>query len=157
MAGMNERRTQEMFWMMMNGMGPRGPMHGPRGFNRGFGPARRPMGCRNGIGMGVLFALPALLFGGWVILAVIGAVIGAAIMILSSVFGGLASVADSVFSGISSGEGLAVGFMIGFVLYTVFRRRNARKASAQEETEEETAASGDPVYAPVNSLNNRNG
>lgn len=146
-----------MFWMMMNGMGPRGPMHGPRGFNRGFGPARRPMGCRPGLGMGVLFILPALMFGGWMILAVIGAVIGAVVMILGSVFGGMASVAESVFSGISSGEGLAIGFMIGFALYTLIRRRNARKASAQEEADEGTAASDDPVYAPVNSLDNRNG
>ncbi len=141
-----------MFWMMMNGMGPRGPMRG----HRGFGPVRRPMGYRHGSGMGILFILPALLFGGWSILAVIGALIGAAIMILGSVFGGLASAAESVFSGISSAEGAAIGFMIGFALYTMLRRKNAQKASAQEEANEETGAP-DPVYASANSLNNRNG
>ena len=141
-----------MFWMMMNGMGPRGPMHG----HRGFGPARRPMGFHRGFGMGGLFLLPALLFGGWVILAVIGGLIGAVIMILSSVIGGLASVADSMFSGISSVSGIAIGFLIGFALYTRIRKMNAAKAAAEKETVEGSDGS-DPEYIPVNSLNNRNG
>ena len=140
-----------MFWMM-NGMGPRGPMRG----HRGFGPVRRPMGYRHGSGMGILFILPALLFGGWMILAVLGALLGAVIMILGSVFGGLASAAETVFSGISSAEGAAIGFIIGFAVYTLLRRKNARKASAQQEADEETDTS-DPEYASVNSLNNRNG
>lgn len=147
-----------MFWMM-NGMGPRGPMNGHRGFNRGFGPryGRPPMGCHRGFGtgLGVLALLPALLFGGWIILAVLGAVIGAVIMVLGTVFGGLASAAESVFSGISTAGGLAVGAAIGYVLFRRFRRKNAEKASEAEET----AAAEEPetFYSTVNSLNNRNG
>ena len=140
-----------MFWMMMNGMGPRGPMHG----HRGFGPARRPMGFHRGFGMGGLFLLPVLLFGGWVILAVIGGLIGAVIMILSSVFGGLASAAESVFSGVSSAGGVALGAAIGFVLYRRLKRKNAEKASETEETADETNES-DSYFTQANSWNSGN-
>ena len=145
-----------MFWWMMNGMGPRGPMHGHRGFDRGFGPRiRRPMGFRPGIGPWILFLLPALMFGGWIILAVIGGLIGAVIMILSSVFGGLASAAEAVFSGLTSTGGIAVGAVIGFWLYRILKRKNAEKAAAAETVEEETAETA-PEYTPVNSWNNGN-
>ena len=146
-----------MFWMM-NGMGPRGPMNGHRGLNRGFGPryGRPMMGCHQGSGLWVLALLPALMFGGWMILAVIGAVIGAVIMVISSVFGGLAYAAESVFSGISSAGGLMIGGVIGFVLYRWLRKRNAEKARATEEEANENGESV-PEYGTMNSLNNRNG
>ena len=62
MAGIIERRIREIF-RMTNGwnhrMGPRGPLYG----HRGFGP-------------GGLFFLPALFFGGRMIIAVIGGLLG---------------------------------------------------------------------------------
>lgn len=145
-----------MIWWMMNGMGPRGP-HGHRGFDRGFGPryTRRPMGFHFGTGLGVLFLLPALLFGGWVILAVIGGLIGAVFMVLGSVFGGLATVAEAVFSGLSSTGGIALGAVIGFLLYRLLKRKNAEKASAAEKAADETNDS-DSYFTSVNSWNNGN-
>ncbi len=140
-----------MFWMM-NGMGPRGPMHGHRGFNGGFGPrVRRPV---TGFGLGGLFLLPALLFGGWVIIAVLGAIIGTIVMVFGEVFGGLASAAESVFSGVSSPGAIAVGAVIGYLLYRRFRAGRAEQASAETEDAQEESA---PDYYAANSLNNRNG
>ena len=130
--------------MYMNG---RGPMMGG---HRGFGPMMggpRPMRMRRstGIGpLGVLFLLPALLFGGWVILAVIGGLIGAGCMILGSVVEGLASVAGDIFSGTFSAGSVAVGFIIGLALFFRFRNRNAARKETTgsvdgEEVEEEIA------------------
>ena len=140
-----------MFWMM-NGMGPRGPMHGHRGFNGGFGPrVRRPV---TGFGLGGLFLLPALMFGGWAILAVIGAIIGTVVMVFGEVLGGLASAAESVLSGVSSPGAIAVGAVIGYLLYRRIRAGKAEQASAEtEEAHEESA----PDYYAANSRNNGNG
>ena len=114
-----------MFWMM-NGMGPRGPMNGHRGTPRyGY----RPMG----FGLGGLFLLPALLFGGWMIVAVVGTVFSAVIMILGSIFSGISYLADGVSSGITSVGAVAVGILIGLALF--FRIRN-RRAAENEEAEE---------------------
>ena len=128
--------------MYMNG---RGPMMGG---HRGFGPMTggpRPMRMRRSMGigpLGVLFLLPALLFGGWVILAVIGGLIGAGCMILGSVVEGLASVAGDIFSGTFSVGSVVVGFIIGLALFFRFRNRNAARKEATgsvdgEEVEEE--------------------
>ena len=113
------------------------------------------MGFHFGTGLGVLFLLPALLFGGWVILAVIGGLIGAVFMILGSVFGGLATVAEAVFSSLSSTGGIALGAVIGFMLYRLLKRKNAEKASAAEEAADETNES-DSYFTSVNSWNNGN-
>ena len=102
-----------------------------------------------------LFLLPALLFGGWVILAVIGGLIGAVFMILGSVFGGLATAAEAVFSGLSSTGGIALGAVIGFLLYRRLKRKNAEKASEAEEAADETNES-DSYFTSVNSWKNGN-
>ena len=103
-----------MFWMM-NGwnrrMGPRGPMYGHRGYGyRGFG-------------LGGLFLLPALFFGGWMIIAVMSSLIGAAVMVLGSIFSGLAAIAEGIFSTAFSGSGLIPGIIIGLIAYFYFRSR----------------------------------
>ena len=120
-----------MFWM--NGMGPRGPMYGHRGYRR---MNRRPMG------LGILFLLPALMFGGWMIMAVIGGVFGAVIMLLGSLLGGaisifegLGAVASDIFSGLTSVGGIAIGVVIGLALYYHIRRRKSN--TAQEVAKEE--------------------
>ena len=108
-----------MFWMMNDwnrGMGPRGPMYGHRGFgHRGFLP-------------GGLFLLPALLFGGWMIIAVAGSLIGAAVMLLGSIFSGIAAVADGIFSAAFAGGDLIIGFVLGMSLYFWARKKKAARS-----------------------------
>ena len=124
-----------MFWMM-NGMGPRGPVHGHRGFDRGFGPrVRRPMGMLGGFGLGGLFLLPVLLFGGWMIAAVVCGIIGVVIMILGSVFSGISSLAAGVFSGIGSVGTVAVGILIGLALISRLKGRNGNTEEAGVDAE----------------------
>ena len=126
-----------MFWMMnemnrVNRVGPRGRMYGHRGFPRG---GYRPMGA--GFGLGGLFLLPALLFGGWMIVAVVGMVFSGVIMILGSIFSGIGHLANGVFSGVTSVGAIAVGVLIGLALF--FRVRNGKAAENEdgEEAEEE--------------------
>ena len=90
-----------------------------------FGDNRR---CRHGNLLGSLFLLPALMFGGWIALAVVGGVLGLVGTIIGGVFSGLASVASGVFSG----SGIVLGIVIGLAAYYYFRNRN----TAQDETEE---------------------
>ena len=114
------------------GMGPRGP----RGHGPGFGPRPgyrpnmgfRPMGMwghrRPMMGFGGLFILPALMFGGWIVMAVLGSILGLVGAIIGGVFEGLASSTFSVSS-------VAVGIVIGLVAYYIIRnKKNAR----EEET-----------------------
>ncbi len=107
-----------MLWMMNNwnrGMDPRGPMCGHRGYgHRGFG-------------LGGLFLLPALLFGGWMIIAVFGGLIGAVVMILGSLFSGLAAIAEGIFSAAFSRSGLVLGIVIGLGLYFWMKKKNAEE------------------------------
>ena len=109
-----------MFWMMNDwnrgwnrGMGPRGPRVGHRGY--GYG----------GFGLGGLFLLPALFFGGWMVIAVFGSLLGMAVMLLGSVFSGLAAVVEGIFSAAFSGSGLVLGIVIGLALFIWLKKRNA--------------------------------
>ncbi len=124
--------------MYVNGRGP---------MNRGFGPmggpmrhhpmGYRPMGMRHrpmgffpmGIfPMGGLFLVPALLFGGWIVIAVAGGVLG----LMGAVIGGLFSGLEALASGVFSGGGLVVGIVIGLAAYCLIHSRKA----AGTETEE---------------------
>ncbi|MBQ8072389.1 MAG: hypothetical protein IJ231_01360 [Clostridia bacterium] len=116
--------------MYMNwGMGPRGPMYGGYGpmRGRGFGPMdHRPRGCyRRPVGffpMGGLLILPAVMFGGWIALAVLGGILGLVGSIIGGIFEGLGALASGAFSG----GGLAVGIVIGLAAYYVIRNRKAK-------------------------------
>ena len=68
--------------------------------------------------MGVLFLLPALMFGGWIAIAVLGAVLSLIGTVIGGVFHGLASLAYAGFSG----SGLAVGIVIGLAAYCLLRK-----------------------------------
>lgn len=134
--------------MYMNGRGPMGrgfgPMGGPMG--RGFGPmggpmhhrpmGYRPMGMRHRpMGMfpiGGLFILPGLMFGGWIVIAVLGGILSLVGSVLGGVFSGLSSLSSTAFSG----GGLVVGIVIGLVAYYSFRKRNAQNAAEAETTED---------------------
>ncbi len=108
--------------MYMNGRGP---------MNRGFGPMgmrHRPMGI---FPIGGLFILPALMFGGWIAIAVAGGILSLVGTVIGGIFSGLSALTSAAFSG----SGLVIGIVIGLAAFYYFRGRNARNA-ADAETEE---------------------
>jgi len=133
--------------MYMNGRGPmmgghRGPMMGApmhhrmggpgMGVGPGFRPVYRPMRTYHRpmgfFPLGGLFILPALMFGGWIAVAVLAGVLGLIGSIIGGVLGGLGSLASGVFSG----SGLVIGVVIGLALYFWLKKRNA--AAKEEES-----------------------
>ncbi len=95
---------------------------------------------RNGNFLGSLFFLPALMFGGWIAIAVIGGVLGLVGSIIGGIFSGLTSLASSAFSG----SGVVIGIVIGFALYFWLKNRNA----AQEE-ESSSTVDGEAVETKI--------
>ena len=87
-----------------------------------FGDDRRR---RSGSFLGSLFILPALMFGGWIAIAVIGGVLGLVGSIIGGIFSGLASLASGAFSG----SGVVIGIVIGLALYFGMKK----KAAAREK------------------------
>ena len=134
--------------MYMNGRGPmmgghrgamRGaPMHHRRmggpgmGFGPGFRPVYRPMRMYHRpmgfFPLGGLFILPALMFGGWIVVAVLGGVLG----LVGSIIGGVFEVLGSVASEAFTGGGLVLGIVIGLGLYFWLKKRNT--AAKEEDT-----------------------
>ena len=118
------------------GFGPdRGMHHRPMGFGPGYRPmgmwgrrSRRPM--MGFFPMGGLFILPALMFGGWIVMVVLGSILGLVGSIIGGVFEGLASLASGAFS-IGS---VAVGVVIGLVAFAMIRNRKKEEAFRQENT-----------------------
>ena len=107
-------------------------MGGRRGPRMGYGPGmgfrpmrvhRRPMGF---FPLGGLFILPALMFGGWIVAAVLGVILSLFGAVIDVAFEGFGFLAESVFSG----SGLVIGIVAGVALYYWMKKRNA----AQEET-----------------------
>ena len=86
-----------------------------------------------GSDLGGLALLPALLFGGWLIIPLAGMVLSAVIAMFGTVFSGIGSLANGVFSGVTSVGAIAVGVLIGLALF--FRVRNG-KAAENEDNEE---------------------
>ena len=76
---------------------------------------------------GSLLLLPALMFGGWIAITVVGGVFGLIGSVIGGVFSGLASLAPGAFSG----RGIVFGIVIGIALYFYIRRQK------DETTEEE--------------------
>ena len=102
-----------------------------------FGGNRRR---RNGSFLGSLFILPALMFGGWIAIVVIGGVLGLIGTIIGGIFSGLISLASSAFSG----SGVVIGFVIGLALYFGLKKRNA----VQEE-ESSSTVDGEAVETEI--------
>ena len=78
-------------------------------------------------GKGGMLILLALMFGGWIVVAVLGGILGLAGSIIGGVFAGLSSLASGAFSG----SGLVIGIVIGLALYFGLKKRNA--AAKEEE------------------------
>ena len=104
-----------MFWF---NMGPRGRKFGHRGF-------------RPGIFLGML---TILLFGGWIILAVLGGLFGAGIMVFGSVLSGIAHFIPRLFSHAFFTRSFIAGLVIGLVWS--YRKWKMNRTSAQEEEAE---------------------
>ncbi len=105
-----------MIWM---NMGPRGRMNGHRG-----------------LGSGLLLGLLGLIFGGWILLAVLGTVIGAGVLVFSSVFAVLANIIAPILSVVFSANGLIIGVIIGLIWY-YSGRKNREYASRDEEEDKD--------------------
>ena len=75
---------------------------------------------RNGSFPGGLLILPALMFGGWFAIAVIGGLLGLAGSIIGGIFSGLTSLASGAFSG----TGVVIGIVIGLALYFRLKKRD---------------------------------
>ena len=80
---------------------------------------------------GGLLILPALMFGGWIAIAVIGGVLGLIGSVIGGIFSGLASLTSAAFSG----GGLVIGIVIGLAAFWCFRGRNTRNAAGAEAEE----------------------
>ena len=141
--------------MYMNGRGPmmgghRGPMggHGMGSRHRmnfvpgmGFRPMRvhrRPMGL---FPMGGLFILPALMFGGWIAVAVIAGVLSLAGTVIGGIFSGLSSLTSGAFSG----SGLVIGIVLGLLAFRAFRNRKRNEPASTIDGEEVEKEIGEPV------------
>lgn len=112
---------------MNRGFGPMGsPMHHrPMGF-RLMGMWHRPMGF---FPMGGLFILPALMFGGWIAIAVIGGILSLIGTVIGGIFSGLSYLASGVFSG----GGLIIGIVIGLVAFYYFRNKKSTENTGEVE------------------------
>ncbi|MBR2660660.1 MAG: hypothetical protein IKE15_04580 [Clostridia bacterium] len=86
---------------------------------------------RHGSFLDGLLTLPALMFGGWIAIVVVGGVLGSIGSIIGGIFSGLSSLTSAAFSG----KGLVIGIVIGLVAFYYFRSRNERNAD-EAETEE---------------------
>ena len=110
-----------------------------------FGGNRR----RRGSLLGGLLALPMLMFGGWIALAVVGGVLGLVGSVIGGIFSGLGALASGVFSG----GGVVIGILIGLVLYFRMRKNSGEQEAEScgtvdgEEAETEIA---EPRYERMN-------
>ena len=104
---------------------------------------------RNGGFPASLFILPAMMFGGWITIAVIGGVLG----LIGSIIGGIFSGLTSLVSGAFSGSGVAAGIVIGFALYFWLKKRNeAREEESGSTVDGETVETEivEPRYRQMN-------
>ena len=75
-----------------------------------------------------LFILPALMFGGWIAVAVLGSILGLAGALIGGLFRGLAALA----SGIFSGSGIAGGILIGLLVFLGLKKKSGKKRAEEE-------------------------
>ena len=138
----------------MYGRGPmmgghRGPMGGPMHHRpMGFGPGMgyRPMGMRHRpmgfFPMGGLFILPALMFGGWIVVAVLGGLLSLVGTFIGGVFEGLGALAEGAFSG----SGLVIGIVIGLVAFCCFKKKKEAEPTSTIDGENVESEIVEPIH-----------
>ena len=104
---------------------------------------------RNGSFLGGLFILPALMFGGWIAIAVVGGVLGLIGSIIGGIFSGLSSLASSAFSG----SGIVVGIVIGLALYFWLKKRNEVQEEERSSTVDGEAVETEIVESQYRQMN----
>ena len=122
-----------MFWF---NMGPRGRKFGHRGF--------RP---------DIFAGMFGLLFGGWIIIAVLGGLLGAGIMVLGSVLSVLSRIVSRILPVLLSSKGFAAGLVIGLIWALKNRRRDT--GSVPEGNAEETETGEEAEEAVIETKNYR--
>ena len=104
---------------------------------------------RNGSFLGGLFILPALMFGGWIAIAVIGGVLGLIGYIIGGIFSGLSSLASGAFSG----SGVVIGIVLGLALYFWLKKRNEVKEEESSSTVDGEAVDTEIVEPQYRQMN----
>lgn len=97
-----------------------------------------PRGRRTGHGgflPGILLGVFGLMFGGWIVLAVLGVILGVFAMVLGPMIGIFASGVSWIFNTIFSGSGFVLGIVIGLIWY--FSRKNRNTSSRNDDDDEE--------------------
>ena len=109
-----------------------------------MGPRGRRIG-HGGSVFGILAGVFGLMFGGWIILAVLGGLLGAGVMVLGSVFALLGKILSWIVAPLFTTESFAVGVAIGLI-WTAVRRMNEARPAEDRETAAapETAESTEP-------------
>ncbi len=105
---------------------------------------------RNGSFLGGFFILPALMFGGWIAIAVIGGVLG----LIGSISGGIFSGLSSLASGAFSGSGVVIGIVIDLALYFWLKKKNEAKEEESISTVDGEAAETEIVEHQYRQMNN---
>ena len=98
----------------------------------------------HGSALGGLLILPALMFGGWMVIAVLGGVLGLIGSIIGGIFSGLSSLTSAAFSG----DGLVIGIVIGLAAFYYFRNRKKEEAARQENTGAVDGAEAEQIIGP---------
>ncbi len=127
------------------------PMGGPcMGSGPGFRPMVRPVRMHHRpmgfFPLGGLFILPALMFGGWIVLAVLGGILALAGSIIDEGLGSLAS-------GAFSGGGLVIGIVLGLALFFSLKKRNAAKKEENNSTVDGEAVEAETVELQYRQMN----
>ncbi len=104
---------------------------------------------RNGSFLGGLFILPALMFGGWIAIAIIGGVLGLIGSIIGGIFSGLSSLASGAFSG----SGVVIGIVLGLALYFWLKKRNEVKEEESSSTVDGEAVDTEIVEPQYRQMN----
>ena len=102
-----------------NYMGPRGRRTGHGGFLPGF-----------------LLGLVGLMFGGWIVLAVLGMFLGIFAAVAGPLVGIFASCFSWIYHTVFSGSGFALGIVIGLVWYFTNKKKNNSSRNDDDNEEE---------------------
>ena len=99
-----------------------------------------PRGRRTGHGgflPGILLGVFGLMFGGWIVLAVLGVFLGIFAAVAGPLVGIFASCFSWIYHTVFSGSGFALGIVIGLIWYFSRKNRNTSSRNDEEDYDEE--------------------